>query len=160
MPNGEIWKNVVIEEKAKPAETLAEFRANYKYNLLDKNLLAFNAEVPIFSQWDDHEVTKQLVAGRAADPRRAPAQEIRREERIDPGGARQPRGSMNTCRCASPRPSPDASIARFRTDRCSTCSCSTCAAIAGPTAKAKRRAMGRRPISSGPRKWPGSSANS
>src|SRR5215813_3715001 len=33
MPNGEIWKNVVIEEKTKPAETLAEFRANYKYNL-------------------------------------------------------------------------------------------------------------------------------
>src|SRR5262249_51957656 len=41
MPNGEIWKNVVMQEKAKPAETLAEFRANYKYNLLDKNLLAF-----------------------------------------------------------------------------------------------------------------------
>src|SRR5499425_3703396 len=31
MPNGEIWKNVVMEEKAKPAETLAEFRGNYKY---------------------------------------------------------------------------------------------------------------------------------
>src|SRR5215468_8938957 len=29
---------------------------------------------------------QQLVAGRAADPRRAPAQEIRREERADPGG--------------------------------------------------------------------------
>ncbi|HYZ43870.1 MAG TPA: PhoD-like phosphatase N-terminal domain-containing protein, partial [Xanthobacteraceae bacterium] len=50
MPNGEIWKNVVLEEKTKPAETLAEFRANYKYNLLDKNVLAFNAEVPIFAQ--------------------------------------------------------------------------------------------------------------
>src|SRR5499425_1560426 len=63
MPNGEIWKNVVIEEKAKPAETLAEFRANYKYNLLDKNVLAFNAEVPIFSQWDDHEVTNNWWPG-------------------------------------------------------------------------------------------------
>src|SRR6266478_2428809 len=63
MPNGEIWKNVVIEEKAKPAETLAEFRANYKYNLLDRNLLAFNAEVPIFSQWDDHEVTNNWWPG-------------------------------------------------------------------------------------------------
>src|SRR5215813_13410405 len=63
MPNGEIWKNVVLEDKAKPAETLAEFRANYKYNLLDKNLLAFNAEVPIFSQWDDHEVTNNWWPG-------------------------------------------------------------------------------------------------
>jgi alkaline phosphatase D len=63
MPNGEIWKNVVMEEKAKPAETLAEFRANYKYNLLDRNLLAFNAEVLIFSHWDDHEVTNNWWPG-------------------------------------------------------------------------------------------------
>jgi alkaline phosphatase D len=63
MPNGEIWKNVVLEEKAKPAETLVEFRANYKYNLLDRNVLAFNAEVPIFSQWDDHEVTNNWWPG-------------------------------------------------------------------------------------------------
>jgi len=56
LPNGEIWKNLLVEEKAKPAETLAEFRGNWKYNLLDKNLLAFNAEIPTVSQWDDHEV--------------------------------------------------------------------------------------------------------
>jgi len=48
---------------SKPAETLAEFRANYKYNLLDRNVLAFNAEVPIFSQWDDHEVTNNWWPG-------------------------------------------------------------------------------------------------
>ena len=63
MPNGEIWKNVVTEEKSKPAETLAEFRGNYKYNLLDKNVRAFNAEVPIFAQWDDHEVTNNWWPG-------------------------------------------------------------------------------------------------
>jgi alkaline phosphatase D len=63
MPNGEIWKNLVTEEKSKPAETLAEFRGNYKYNLLDRNVLAFNAEVPIFSQWDDHEVTNNWWPG-------------------------------------------------------------------------------------------------
>jgi alkaline phosphatase D len=57
LPNGELWKNVTIEEKAKCAETLPEFRANYKYNLLDKNLRAFNAAVPTVAQWDDHEVT-------------------------------------------------------------------------------------------------------
>jgi alkaline phosphatase D len=53
----------VTEDKAKPAETLAEFRGNYKYNLMDRNVLAFNAEVPIFSQWDDHEVTNNWWPG-------------------------------------------------------------------------------------------------
>lgn len=56
LPNGEIWKNLVTEEKTKSAETLAEFRGNWKYGLLDKNLLAFNAEIPTISQWDDHEI--------------------------------------------------------------------------------------------------------
>lgn len=57
LPDGKVWKNVVVEEKAKVAETLAEFRAAHKYNLLDEHLRAFNAEVPIFVQWDDHEIT-------------------------------------------------------------------------------------------------------
>ncbi|MBO0763147.1 MAG: alkaline phosphatase D family protein [Hyphomicrobiaceae bacterium] len=57
LPNGEVWKNITTEEKSKPAQTLSEFRGNYKYNLLDKNLRAFNAAVPMFAQWDDHEVT-------------------------------------------------------------------------------------------------------
>ena len=56
LPDGTLWKNIVTEEKSKPAETLAEFRGNFKYNLMDKNLRAFNAEVPMFAQWDDHEV--------------------------------------------------------------------------------------------------------
>jgi alkaline phosphatase D len=63
LPNGETWRNIVTEEKSKPAETLAEFRGNYKYNLLDKNLLAFNAEIPMFAQWDDHEVTNNWWPG-------------------------------------------------------------------------------------------------
>jgi PhoD-like phosphatase len=57
LPNGEVWKNIVTEEKAAVAQTLSDFRGNYKYNLLDRNLRAFNAEVPMFAQWDDHEVT-------------------------------------------------------------------------------------------------------
>ena len=56
LPDGKIWKNLTIPEKAKVAETLDEFRAAHKYNFLDDNLRAFNAEVPIFVQWDDHEV--------------------------------------------------------------------------------------------------------
>jgi alkaline phosphatase D len=63
LPDGQIWKNVVTEDKAKPAETLVEFRGNYKYNLMDRNVLAFNAKVPIFSQWDDHEVTNNWWPG-------------------------------------------------------------------------------------------------
>jgi alkaline phosphatase D len=63
MPDGQIWKNLVSEDKAKSAETLTEFRGNYKYNLTDKNVLAFNAEVPIFAQWDDHEVTNNWWPG-------------------------------------------------------------------------------------------------
>ena len=54
--NGREWKNLVTPEVAKVAETLAEFRGRYKYNLLDENLRRFNAEVPQIWQWDDHEV--------------------------------------------------------------------------------------------------------
>jgi alkaline phosphatase D len=54
-PDGGVWKNVTTEAKAKVAETLAEVRGNYAYNLLDDHLRRFNAQVPIFAQWDDHE---------------------------------------------------------------------------------------------------------
>src|SRR6266702_140922 len=57
LPDGTIWRNIVTEEKSVVAHSLAQFRGNYKYNLLDANLRAFNAEVPMFAQWDDHEVT-------------------------------------------------------------------------------------------------------
>ncbi|HTP93449.1 MAG TPA: alkaline phosphatase D family protein [Xanthobacteraceae bacterium] len=51
-----VWHNIVTEEKSKAAETLADYRGNYKYNLLDDNLRAFNAAVPTFALWDNHEV--------------------------------------------------------------------------------------------------------
>ena len=51
------WRNLVTEEKSKVAETLEEFRGNYRYNLLDANVRRFNAEVMQLWQWDDHEVT-------------------------------------------------------------------------------------------------------
>src|SRR3712207_8134635 len=38
LPDGGIWRNLVTEEVAKVAETLAEFRGRYKYNLLDRNV--------------------------------------------------------------------------------------------------------------------------
>jgi alkaline phosphatase D len=54
---GENWRNLVIPEVTKVAETLEEFRGRYKYNLLDPNLRQFNAEVPTVWLWDDHEIT-------------------------------------------------------------------------------------------------------
>jgi alkaline phosphatase D len=63
LPNGETWRNLVTEEKSRVAETLDDYRGNYKYNLLDHNLRAFNAAVPVFAQWDDHEVTNDWWPG-------------------------------------------------------------------------------------------------
>lgn len=54
--DGREWRNVVTPEVAKVAETLAEFRGRFRYNLLDENVRRFNAEVPQIWQWDDHEV--------------------------------------------------------------------------------------------------------
>ncbi|MBC8131281.1 MAG: alkaline phosphatase D family protein [Rhizobiaceae bacterium] len=56
LPDGTVWKNLVIPEKAKVAETLDEYRGQWKYNLLDANVRDMNAVVPTFFQWDDHEV--------------------------------------------------------------------------------------------------------
>ncbi|HWN93905.1 MAG TPA: PhoD-like phosphatase N-terminal domain-containing protein, partial [Methylomirabilota bacterium] len=49
-PAGTMWKNLTTAEKSKVAETLAEFRGNYRYNLLDENVRRFNSEVPLLSQ--------------------------------------------------------------------------------------------------------------
>lgn len=57
LKDGTIWKNITTEEKSKVAETLAEFRGNYKYNLMDANVRALLANVPTIAQWDDHETT-------------------------------------------------------------------------------------------------------
>ena len=56
LEDGQVWRNVVTAAKTKVAETLDEFRGNYRYNLLDQNLRAFAAHVPQVHQWDDHEV--------------------------------------------------------------------------------------------------------
>jgi len=63
LPDGGIWRSIVTEEKSKPAETLADYRGNYKYNLLDDNLRAFNAAVPTLALWDNHEVMETWWPG-------------------------------------------------------------------------------------------------
>ncbi len=69
--DGTVWKNLVSDEKAKVAETLAEFRQAHRYNLSDLHVRAFNATVPVFAQWDDHEVRNNWYPGQKLleDPR-------------------------------------------------------------------------------------------
>ena len=71
LPDGTIWRNTVTEAKSKVAETLDEYRGNHRYNFLDDNLRAFNAEVPMLAQWDDHEVVDNWYWEKRldADPR-------------------------------------------------------------------------------------------
>ena len=89
LADGKIWKNVTIPEKAKVAETLDEFRAAHKYNFLDDNVRAFNAEVPIFVQWDDHEVTNNWSVVEAA------ARRLQGARHLAARGARGPRLPRN-----------------------------------------------------------------
>ena len=70
LPGGGTWRNLVIPEKAKVAESLDEFRGNYKYNLMDEHVRRFNAHVAQYVQWDDHEVTNNWFHERLLeDPR-------------------------------------------------------------------------------------------
>lgn len=69
LADGTTWNNtVLIDEKRKVAETLDEFRGQWKYNMMDEHVRALNAIVPTYFQWDDHEVvnnwssTKDLTA--------------------------------------------------------------------------------------------------
>lgn len=60
-----IWKNTtLIDEKRKVAETLDEFRGQWKYNMLDAHVQAMNAQCPTFFQWDDHEVVNNWSASK------------------------------------------------------------------------------------------------
>ena len=61
--DGTVWKNLVTEEVSKVAETLAEYRGRYKYNLMDQNVRALYADVPLVAQWDDHETLNNWYPG-------------------------------------------------------------------------------------------------
>ena len=71
LPDGTRWRNLIVPEKTKVAETLGEYRGQYKYNMTDANVRAFNAAVPMLAQWDDHEVTNNWSASKdlSADDR-------------------------------------------------------------------------------------------
>ena len=149
LPDGKVWKNVTIPEKAKVAETLDEFRAAHKYNFLDDNVRAFNAEVPIFVQWDDHEVTNNWSASKEI-----PAAYKVRDIALARGarGPRVPRDVSDARKHR--RAGPGLSHPRA-TGRIWTCSCWTSAAIAAPTVRTCRPLTVPRATSSGPTNWPG-----
>ena len=67
LPDGRTWRNVVTEEKAAVAQTLAQYRGQYAYNLLDDALRGFAARVPQIVQWDDHEVVNNWYPGEILD---------------------------------------------------------------------------------------------
>ncbi|MBK1786427.1 alkaline phosphatase D family protein [Prauserella cavernicola] len=67
LPDGRVWRNLMTPEKTKVAETLDEYRGQFAYNLLDENVRAFNAAVPSYVQWDDHEVTNNWYPGEILD---------------------------------------------------------------------------------------------
>ena len=70
LADGTVWRNLVTPEKAHVAETLADFRGNHRYNLLDGPLRAFQGEVPWVMQWDDHEVLNNWYPGEIHDDKR------------------------------------------------------------------------------------------
>ncbi|MFE0879077.1 alkaline phosphatase D family protein [Streptomyces smyrnaeus] len=76
LPDGGVWRNVTTEEKSKVAETLAEFRGNFRYNLLADNLRRFNAQVPSIVQWDDHEVLNNWYPGEILDDDRYTVKDV------------------------------------------------------------------------------------
>lgn len=63
LDDGTLWTNLTTPETSKVAETLAEFRAKFRYNTLDEHFREFHAQVPIFAQWDDHETVNNWYPG-------------------------------------------------------------------------------------------------
>ncbi|MFV0137295.1 alkaline phosphatase D family protein [Streptomyces sp. HMX87] len=100
LPGGGTWRNITTEEKSKVAETLAEFRGNFRYNLLDENLRRFNARVPSIVQWDDHEVRNNWYPGQII----ADTDDRYTEKRVDVLAARARRAFAEYFPLATPRP--------------------------------------------------------
>ncbi|MBB4893314.1 alkaline phosphatase D [Streptomyces olivoverticillatus] len=106
LPDGSTWRNVTTEEKSKVAETLAEFRGAFRYNLLDANLRRFNAQVPAIVQWDDHEVHNNWYPGQILDDARYA------EKRVDVLSARSLRAFTEYFPVSTHRPDADGRVYR------------------------------------------------
>jgi len=67
LDDGTLWKNLTTEAKSKVAESLAEYRGAFAYNLMDEHKRRFAAEVPFLVQWDDHETRNNWYPGQILD---------------------------------------------------------------------------------------------
>jgi alkaline phosphatase D len=65
---GGVWVNDPTKDFV--ALTLEDYRENWKYNLGDAKLQKFLLDTPIYTQWDDHEVSNNWYPGEilTADP--------------------------------------------------------------------------------------------
>ncbi len=76
LADGSIWRNEMTPDKAKVAETIAEFRGNHFYNLRDPHFRRFHAEVPSYFQWDDHETINNWYPGEWLDDDRYAVRDV------------------------------------------------------------------------------------
>ncbi len=63
LDDGSVWKNLVTAGKDHVAQTVQDFRENYYYNYLDTHYRQFHANVPLYQQWDDHDVHNDWYPG-------------------------------------------------------------------------------------------------
>ena len=82
-PDGQVWRNVVIPEVEVVAQQLGEFRGRHRYNMMDANVRAMYADVPVIAQWDDHETVNNWYPGEILDDPR-----YTQERRVDVLAAR------------------------------------------------------------------------
>lgn len=95
--DGQVWRNLVIPEVTKVAESLNEFRGRHRYNLMDDNVRAMYAEVPVIGQWDDHETTNNWYPGEILEDSRYT------ERRVDVLAARARQAWQEYMPIADPR---------------------------------------------------------
>ena len=70
LPDGTTWRNVVTDGVEEVAQDLDQFRGRHRYNRGDHHVQALTAAVPLYAQWDDHEVTNNWYPGEVlTDPR-------------------------------------------------------------------------------------------
>lgn len=106
LPGGGTWRNVVTEEKSKVAETLDEFRGQFRYNLLADNWREFLATTSHIVQWDDHEVVNNWYPGEVLEDDRYT------EKRVDVLAARALRAFHDYMPVAPISPDPDGRVYR------------------------------------------------
>jgi alkaline phosphatase D len=154
LDDGTIWRNLVAEGVDRPAESLDEFRGRYRYNLRDAHVRAFNADVAMVAQWDDHEVLNNWYPGEvlpAADDGTGPWTRYR-EKRVDVLASRARQAFFDYTPIRRDRRDPRQVYRLVRRGRWPTSSSSTAGRTAGRIPPTASRQPGRRPPSSAGRR--------